>query len=75
MIDYGQTRRLATHDRLALAKVVSEVGKHHTNTHEFSSTTLRQHIITQHHQLLKRRGEEGTGAIYYGKKDTDGTLI
>ena len=37
LIDYGQTRRLATNDRLALAKVVSELGKQHTNAHEIAN--------------------------------------
>lgn len=37
LIDYGQTRRLATNDRLALAKVVSELGKQHTHAHEIAN--------------------------------------
>ena len=37
LIDYGQTRRLATTDRLAIAKVVSELGKQHPNVHKVAN--------------------------------------
>ena len=36
LIDYGQTRTLTTHDRLALARVVVALGKKHLNAHEIS---------------------------------------
>mmetsp|Transcript_8962 Transcript_8962/g.21782 ORF Transcript_8962/g.21782 Transcript_8962/m.21782 type:complete len:571 (-) Transcript_8962:186-1898(-) len=37
LIDYGQTRRLAKHDRLALAGVVAALGKQPQNPHEIST--------------------------------------
>ncbi|KAL7533227.1 hypothetical protein ACHAWF_004398 [Thalassiosira exigua] len=37
LIDYGQTRRLTKPDRLALARVVAAVGKHHPDVHEVSN--------------------------------------
>lgn len=37
LIDYGQTRRLATTDRLAIAKVVSELGKQHPDVHKVAN--------------------------------------
>jgi len=37
LIDYGQTRTLTKHDRLAVAAVVVELGKQHANDHEIAS--------------------------------------
>ena len=37
LIDYGQTRKLTKHDRLALSEVVAALGKQHTNAHEISN--------------------------------------
>lgn len=37
MIDYGQTRRLTKHDRLALASVVCALGKKSVDAHEVSA--------------------------------------
>ncbi|KAL7538746.1 hypothetical protein ACHAXR_009624 [Thalassiosira sp. AJA248-18] len=37
LIDYGQTRTLLKHDRLALAGVVAELGKQHSTAHEIST--------------------------------------
>ena len=37
MIDYGQTRDLTKHDRLALAAVVCALGRTHVDKHEIST--------------------------------------
>ena len=37
LIDYGQTRTLTKHDRLALSEVVAELGKQHKDTHEIAN--------------------------------------
>ena len=37
LIDYGQTRRLEKHDRLALARVVVELGKHNVDVGKVSA--------------------------------------
>lgn len=41
LIDYGSTRRLTKHDRIALAEVVAELGKPNPNIHEIS-TAMRE---------------------------------